>query len=313
MSERNIVCLAGGVGGAKLAAGLARVLPADRLTIIGNTGDDFTHCGLKICPDLDTVMYTLAGRASQSRGWGLTDESWRSMERLQELGGPAWFNLGDLDLATHLTRTHWLAHGRSLTAVTADLCRRMGVAVTLLPMADNPAPTQIVTPEGTLAFQEWFVRDRWEPHVERVLLPDSARATSAVIHALQRADIVIIAPSNPFVSIAPILNTYPIAPILTDEVPVVLGVTPVIGGEAIKGPTAKLMRAWEMPVTAEAVAGTYGDVINGFVCDVRDGAPFASEALVTCSLDTLMQDDAARERLAREVLAFGAQMFEELS
>lgn len=313
MNERNIVCLAGGVGGAKLGAGLARVLPADRLTIIGNTGDDFTHCGLKICPDLDTVMYTLAGRASHERGWGLADESWRAIEQVRALGGPEWFSLGDLDLATHLTRTHWLAQGVSLTAVTADLCRRLGVEVALLPMCDQPAPTQIVTPDGVLAFQEWFVRDRWQPRVERVALPDSARATPQVVRALQRADIVIIAPSNPYVSIAPILNAYPIAPILTDEVPVVIAVTPIIAGEAVKGPTAKLMREWELAVTAQTVAAEYGDVINGFVCDVRDGAPFVSDSVETCALDTLMSDDADRARLARAVLAFGAQLYEALA
>ena len=172
----NVVCLAGGVGGAKLAHGLARVLPAAQLTIIGNTGDDFRHCGLTICPDLDTVMYTLAGVANAETGWGRGGESWTAFTEMGRLGGADWFRLGDLDLAAHLTRAHLLEQGKTLTAATAHLCAHLGVLPPLLPMSDAPAPTQVATDEGVLAFQEWFVHRRWQPRVRQVVLPEDVKA-----------------------------------------------------------------------------------------------------------------------------------------
>lgn len=308
--SRRVVLLAGGVGGAKLAVGLAQHLSPENYTIIGNTGDDFIHLGLTICPDLDTLLYTLAGVANPQTGWGLQDETWRAMAALKQIGGPDWFNLGDRDLATHLARTHWLGQGRTLTEVMADLARGLGVAARLLPMSDAPAPTVVETDQGILPFQEWFVRERWQPRVQRVILPDSARATRAVVQAMEAADVVIIAPSNPFVSIDPILNAYPIRPILSDIPEHVIAVSPIIAGQAVKGPTAKMMQEWGMAVSARGVAEYYGDIINAFVYDSRD--PETLAGLPTLRTDTLMHTAADRFRLAGEILAFAADLMAEV-
>ncbi|MEZ4515334.1 MAG: 2-phospho-L-lactate transferase [Chloroflexota bacterium] len=301
----NVVCLAGGVGGAKLADGLARILPPERLTIIVNTGDDFTHLGLTICPDLDTVMYTLGEVANAETGWGRAGESWRTIEEVARLGGPDWFRLGDLDLATHLTRTEALASGESLTAVTRQLYTGFDIAPTVLPMSDQAAPTLIETTSGeVLPFQVWFVRERWQPAVQRVVLPEDVRATAAVIRALETADLVLIAPSNPFVSIDPILNVYPIRALLEDMPQTVIAVSPIVGGQAIKGPAAKMMAEMDMEASASAVAGYYGRLIDGFVHDRLDDGFAVEEGLAVLCTDTVMKSAADRERLAREVLSF---------
>ncbi len=298
----NIVCLAGGVGGAKLADGLARLLPVDQLTIIGNTGDDFEHWGLKICPDLDTVLYTLAGVASVERGWGLEGESWRTLTQVGALAGPDWFRIGDLDLATHLARTHYLRQdGLSLTAATRKLCAAQGVTARLLPMSDEANPTLIETTDGVLGFQDWFVLQQWQPNVQRVILPDTARATNAVISALQKADAVVIAPSNPFVSVDPILNAYPIRPIIEDLVPVVIAVTPIIGGDAVKGPLAKMLRDWGKTVSAETIAQHYGDLLTGFIYDQGDD-PFTMDDVTIVGENTWMRTAQDRTRVAQAVI-----------
>lgn len=305
----NVVCLAGGVGGAKLADGLARVLPPENLTVIVNTGDDFHHLGLTVCPDLDTVMYTLGGVANPETGWGRAGESWRTMGEVGRLGGPDWFNLGDLDLATHLTRTDGLDAGETLTAVTRRLCAGFGISPAVLPMSDQPAPTLIETMTGEiLPFQVWFVRERWQPAVRRVVLPEDARATTAVIRALEAADVVIIAPSNPFVSIEPILNVYPIRALLEDVPRAVVAVSPIIAGQAVKGPAAKMMSEMGMEPSAAAVAACYGHLIDGFVYDSRDTGMTAEDGLALLCADTLMTGAAERERLAREVLAFAGNL-----
>lgn len=305
----RVVLLAGGVGGAKMADGLARLLPPENLTVIVNTGDDFRHLGLTICPDLDTVMYTLAGVANPDTGWGRAGESRRVMGEISRLGGPDWFMLGDLDLATHLLRTQLLDEGESLTAVTRRLCAGFGVGPALLPMSDWPAPTLIETDIGeVLPFQVWFVRERWQPAVRRVRLPDDVRATTAVVRALQEADLVLIAPSNPFVSIDPILNVYPIRALLEDVPQAVVAVAPLIGGQAVKGPAAKMMAEMGLPTTAAAVAGYYGDLIDGYVLDRRDEGTVDDTNLVLLTTDTLMQDAAGRLRLAGEALDFAARL-----
>lgn len=307
--SRRVVCLAGGVGGAKLADGLARVLPSENLTVIVNTGDDFRHLGLTICPDLDTVMYTLAGAANPETGWGRAGESWRAIQEVGRLGGPDWFNLGDLDLATHLTRAHWLDAGETLTAATRRLCHGFGIGPTILPMSDQPAPTLIETNiDAILPFQVWFVRERWQPAVRRVLLPEDARATGAVIRALESADLVIIAPSNPFVSIDPILNVYPIRALLEDVPRAIVAVSPIVAGRAIKGPAAKMMAERGMDVSAAAVAAYYGHLIDGFVYDCRDAGMSAEDGLALLCADTMMTGAAERERLAREVLRFSEEL-----
>ena len=301
----RVVLLAGGVGGARLAGGLARVLPPDRLTVVVNTGDDFRHLGLTICPDLDTVTYMLAGVNNDETGWGRAGESWRALDEVARLGGPAWFRLGDLDLATHLARSHWLDEGESLTAVTRRLCAGFGIAPAVLPMCDQPAPTLIVTDGGeVLPFQTWFVRERWQPVVRRVALPEDARATAAVIRVLEAADVVIIAPSNPFVSIAPILNVYPIRALIEDVPRAVVAVSPIIAGQALKGPAAKMMGELGLEASAAAVAGYYGHLIDGFVYDQQDAGMAAEDGLALLCTDTVMSDAAGRERLAGEVLGF---------
>ncbi len=298
----NVVCLAGGVGGAKLADGLARALPAERLTIVGNTGDDFVHLGLTICPDLDTVMYTLAGVANPETGWGRDEESWRALDEVIRLGGPDWFRLGDLDLATHLTRTHRQSQGDTLTDVTRHLCRQFGVAPALLPMSDAAAPTLIETDDGVLGFQEWFVRRRWQTPVNRIRLPPDVRATRPVLDALSQADLVIIAPSNPFVSIDPILNVYPLREMIADLPRLVAAVSPIVGGAALKGPAARLLADFDLPVSAAAVADYYADLIDLFVHDEADaGLTVAHDPHVLCT-NTVMHSASDRERLARAIL-----------
>lgn len=308
----QVVCLAGGVGGAKLADGLAAVLPPENLTIIVNTGDDFVHCGLTVCPDLDTVMYTLAGAANPETGWGRAGESWKTMAAVGDLGGPDWFRLGDLDLAVHLTRTAMLKQGQGLTAVTRHLCQKMGIRHQILPMSNQPAPTKIKTNDQVLPFQEWFVKERWQPAVEEVLLPEDVRATTAVIRVLENADLVIIAPSNPFVSIAPILNVYPIQAMIMDLPQAVVAVSPIIGGTAVKGPAAKMMREMGLPVTPRAVADSYGELIDGFVVDTQDAETLNGGDVAPLAVNTWMRNQEDRIRLAQEVLAFATQLGEKI-
>lgn len=309
-SAQNIVCLAGGVGGAKLADGLAQIVPPDRLTIIVNTGDDFQHLGLTICPDLDTVTYTLGGVANSQTGWGRLGESWVTVEEVKRLGGPDWFSLGDLDLATHLVRSQHLAEGETLTAVTRHLCHQFGIQANVLPMSDQPAPTMIDTAAGLLPFQTWFVKERWQPVVQEVQLPADVRATPQVMHALEQADFVIIAPSNPFVSVDPILNVYPIREMVMDLPRAVVAVTPIIGGKAVKGPAAKMMAEMNLPVSAAAVAAYYGELIDGFVLDQQDAAQHDDFDCAVLERDTIMKDGDDRLRLTAEVLQFARQTAE---
>lgn len=309
ISRRNVVALAGGVGGAKLAAGLTAVVPPEQLTIVVNTGDDFQHLGLTICPDLDTVVYTLGGVANAATGWGRGDESWRTMGAVAALGGPDWFRLGDLDLATHLVRAQGLQMGKTLTAVTADLCRQLHIQPTILPMSNQPAATQIATEDGRiLPFQVWFVQEQWQPPVREVVLPDDVRATPQVIATLEKADVVVIAPSNPFVSIAPILNTYPLRALLQDLPEVVVAVSPIVGGTAVKGPAARMMQTQGLPVSPASIADYYGDLIDGLLYDVQDDGALDGHTTPARSGDTMMVDAASRERVARDVLAFAADL-----
>ncbi|GAB4162525.1 MAG: 2-phospho-L-lactate transferase [Candidatus Promineifilaceae bacterium] len=307
----KVVCLAGGVGGAKLADGLARALGGHQLTIISNTGDDFTHCGLQICPDLDTVMYTLAGVANVETGWGRQNESWTTLAEVTRLGGPDWFRLGDLDMATHLTRTHWLAQGKTLTAATAHLCAHLGIHPTLLPMSDQPAPTLVETDEGILSFQEWFVQRRWQPIVRRIILPEDVKATPLVMRALSRADIIILAPSNPFVSIDPILNVYPIREMVADLPQLVAAVSPIIAGTAVKGPAAKMMTEMGFANSAAAIADYYADLVDLFVYDQKDAGISPTHNPHPLCTNTIMNTPSDRERLARDILQTAIQLLRE--
>lgn len=308
--DLNVVVLAGGVGGAKLADGIAQIVPPEKLTIIVNTGDDFQHLGLTICPDLDTVMYTLAGVANPETGWGRAAESWRVMEEVGRLGGPDWFRLGDTDLATHLVRSHILAEGGTLTEATRHLCRQLGIQAAVLPMSNTAAPTLIETEQETLPFQTWFVRERWQPAVKQVRLPEDARATPQVVRALEKADLILIAPSNPFVSIEPILNVYPIRAMLADVPEIVVAVSPIVGGTALKGPAAKMMQEMGLEVSPAAIARHYQDLIDVFVYDQQD-APLEVGDMRLLRVDTVMHDRAGRARLARHIMEFITELLNE--
>jgi LPPG:FO 2-phospho-L-lactate transferase len=302
LESLKIVLLVGGVGGAKLADGFARLIAPENLTIIVNTGDDFTHLGLHISPDVDTVMYTLAGVANPETGWGRVGESWQVMDEIGRLGGPDWFRLGDLDLATHLTRSHMLANGRTLTETIKHLCGRFGVSIPILPMSDQPAPTMVETDEGLLPFQNWFVERQWQPAVKKIHLPEDVRATPQVAAALEMADYVALAPSNPVVSIDPILNVYPIKEMVSDLPELVMAVSPIIGGQAVKGPAAKMMAEMGLDVSPEAVADYYGELIDLFVYDERDEPLNQRSQPVFKQMNTLMNNEDDRLSFAANLL-----------
>jgi LPPG:FO 2-phospho-L-lactate transferase len=310
---RHVVVLSGGVGGARFARGLAAVLPADALTVVVNTGDDFVWWGLAISPDLDTVMYTLAGLAHEERGWGLDGETFQALAMVERYGGPAWFQLGDRDLATHLVRTEALARGETLTAVTAHLCDRLGVRPRVLPMADAPRRTRIDTVEhGTLLFQEWFVRERARPAVARVWFDGSDTPAPGLTSTLASAELVLIGPSNPYVSIDPILSLTGVRAALANT-PVV-AVSPIVGGRAVKGPLGEMIpQLTGARASAAAVCAHYAHrwdgLLAGFVVERGDEGEIANVADVpVLATDTIMSDRAASERLAREVLAFGERL-----
>ncbi len=305
MALEHVVALAGGVGGAKLALGLLRILRPEQLTVIINTADDFVYYGLPISPDLDTVMYTLAGVANPETGWGVAGDTTHMLDMLARYGEAPWFRLGDRDLATHLLRAAWLAQGQTLTQVTRRLTEALGVQSALLPMTDAPVRTIVYTREqGRLEFQEYFVRYRWQPVVERIeyVGAESAPPTPEVMAALAAADVVVICPSNPLLSVAPILTLSGVRAALRQK-PCV-AVSPIVAGQALKGPAAKLMAELGWDVSPLAVVRYYGDLLDGFVLDVRDRDGFSDQdfpcrVLVT---DTVMQNDGDKLRLAREIL-----------
>jgi len=300
----KIVALAGGVGGAKLAHGLAQILPPEDLTVIVNTGDDFEHYGLYICPDLDTVCYTLAGLANAETGWGRAAETWNVIENAKRLGGPGWFNLGDQDLGTHLERTRRLNAGDPISRITRDFCRVWGVEHTVLPMSDQPVRTMVDTDdEGELAFQEYFVHRRCEPRVKgfRFEGVDVAEPAPGTREALQSADAVVICPSNPWVSVDPILRV-----VKKNEKPV-YAISPIIGGQTVKGPAAKMYRELGIEPSALAVANHYQGLLNGFVIDTLDAELKESVRglnMRVCVTNTLMKSHDDRMQLAMEVLDF---------
>jgi LPPG:FO 2-phospho-L-lactate transferase len=299
------------VGGAKLALGLAQILSADELTICANTADDFTHLGLRICPDLDTVMYTLAGLNNQQQGWGLQGESWQFMDSLRALGGADWFKLGDRDLATHVLRTDMLARGRSLSEITRQLCEQMGVRHTLLPMSDDAVSTVLDTDEGELSFQDYFVRRQCQPAVSDYRFDgvEGAQVQRQLMDLLRdpQLDAVLICPSNPFVSVAPVLALGGVREAMEQSAAPVIAVSPIVGGRAIKGPAAKMMRELQLPASALEVARFYRGLLDGFVIDDCDGSQAASiealgmSCLVTATVMHSLQD---KTRLARELMTF---------
>ncbi|WP_299283859.1 2-phospho-L-lactate transferase [Thermoflexus sp.] len=305
----RLVVLSGGVGGARMADGFARILPPESLAVVVNTGDDFEWHGLRVCPDLDTVMYTLAGIANPETGWGIAGDTWGALEMLGRYGGETWFRVGDRDLATHVYRTFLLGQGLRLSEVTARLCRALGVRVAVWPMSDEPVRTIVDTEEGPLPFQEYFVRRGCQPRVrgfrweglERARLAPEARA------ALEQADLVVIAPSNPYVSIGPILALPGVSELLKERT--VVAVSPILGGRALKGPAAKMMAELGEAPSALAVARRYQAFLDGFVLDRTDAAlapAVAAMGIRPLVTGILILDPAARLRLAEEILQWVA-------
>ncbi len=323
------LALSGGVGGARLVLGLAQLLPPEQLTVVANTGDDFRHLGLVICPDLDTLLYTLAGWNNPQTGWGQSDESWNFLDGLAKLGGETWFRLGDRDMATHLMRTQLLAEGRSLSEVTAQLSVRMGVKHSVVPMTDDPVQTFVCTREvrtrdtsaeqrTRLAFQHYFVRDACEPQVERFEFEGIAAAAPSpgFMAALEaRPAAVIICPSNPFVSVDPVLNIPGVQAGIKATAAPLIAVSPIVGGQAIRGPAAKMMAELGMPQTALGVAQyyveSYGDLLSGFVLDQQDESlqdEIAALGLATSVTNTVMSGLRDKTNLAAHLLDFAARL-----
>jgi LPPG:FO 2-phospho-L-lactate transferase len=306
MSRDLVVALSGGIGGAKLALGLSRILPADNLLVVANVGDDFEHLGLHISPDVDTLMYTIAGLDNTKLGWGRQDETWSFMETLTALGGEDWFRLGDRDLAVHVERTRRLRQGETLSSITADFCRRLGVGPRVLPATDDPVRTRLQTDEGWLDFQDYFVRLQCRPVVRELAFEgaEDARPHTDLLAALrdERLRAVIICPSNPFISIEPILAVPGMRQALSACPAPIIAVSPIIGGRAVKGPIAKIMGELGITPSAAAVAKRYGDLLDGYVMDIGDAEEVANVAPSVTLAPTLMTNLAEREELARIVL-----------
>jgi LPPG:FO 2-phospho-L-lactate transferase len=309
MAGGPVIALSGGVGGAKLALGLTRQGLGDDLLIVANVGDDFEHLGLNICPDIDSIVYALSGLNDQVKGWGRADEGWRFMEAVAELGGEDWFNLGDRDMAMHVLRTRALASGQSLTEVTAALAGQLGIGCCIVPMSDDPVRTMVHTADGPLAFQHYFVRDRCEPVVTGFEFEGiaEARPQADFMAALKNPDLraVIITPSNPFVSVDPILELPGVRAALRAASAPIVAVSPIVAGLAIKGPAAKMMTELGMPSTALAVAEHYDGLIDGFVLDESDFAladDIDTLAMRSLIAPTVMQSLEDRIKLAEFVL-----------
>ncbi len=274
-----ITVLTGGTGGAKFVDGLRQLLPARKLTLIVNTGDDLQWWGLHVSPDLDSIMYVLAGMLSKDRGWGVDGDSFECLEAMRRMGAPAWFRVGDRDLATHLTRTHLLSSGRTLMQATAEIATALGVQSRILPMSDARVETRVTTPEGELSFQEYFVRERYRPEVHgvRFVGAEQASPASGVLEAISHAEAVVLAPSNPITSIGPILAVPGIRQALRETPAPVAAISPIVGGAAVSGPAGALMASQGLPVSASGVAQAYADFLDLLIVDERDSE--AAEAL----------------------------------
>ena len=305
-----ILALAGGVGGARMASALAGVLAADRLTVVVNVGDDFTHLGLKVSPDLDTVMYTLAGLHNPATGWGRVDETWNFMQALASLGGANWFQLGDRDLAVHVERTRRLAAGEPLSAITADFCKGLGIAPAVVPVTDEILSTMVGTSEGELAFQDYFVRLRCEPRVSGFRFAGAERAALSAplarLLASGNVEAVVLCPSNPWLSIAPLLAVAPLREFIAAKRVPVVAVSPIVAGSAVKGPAAKIMRELGVETSVMGVVGHYGALVDGWVIAAQDAG---HEATITASgravsvVDTLMTTPEKSRGVAAAALA----------
>jgi LPPG:FO 2-phospho-L-lactate transferase len=306
-----ILALAGGVGGARLANGLNKILDGDDLVVVVNTGDDFVHVGLSISPDLDTVMYTLAGCNNRDLGWGIEDETWNFMQALERLGGETWFKLGDRDLATHALRTQALHSGATLSEVTLNLFRRMGVGCRVAPMSDDPVRTLVDSDEGVLAFQDYFVRRRCEPAVKSIRYEGASTSSPSEAFrqamASERLEGIVLCPSNPFLSVRPILQVAGVEDMLRQSPAPIVAVSPIIGGAAVKGPAAKIMRELGVEVTALGIAKIYAGLVRGLIIDEQDAhlkSEIEATGMAVAVTDTLMRSDADQRRLAAFALEF---------
>jgi LPPG:FO 2-phospho-L-lactate transferase len=303
----RVLALSGGVGGAKLALGLRNVVPAGKLTIAANTGDDFEHLGLHVSPDVDTLLYTLAGLDNPETGWGRRDETWTFMAALAGLGGETWFRLGDADLAIHVERTRRLSAGEPLSRIIRDFAERLGVGAEIVPMSDDPVHTRVRTSGGWLDFQRYFVEQQCRPEVTEFSYDGATTAKphpdliAALAHPQLRA--VVICPSNPFISIEPILAVPGVRAALRACAAPVVAVAPIVGNQAIKGPTAKMMRELGLKVGAEIVAERYAELLDGYVVDDRDAALLAALPMTAIATKAVMVSLADREQLAKMTLA----------
>jgi LPPG:FO 2-phospho-L-lactate transferase len=305
VSRGLVVALSGGVGGAKLALGLSHVVPPQDLLVVANTGDDFEHLGLCISPDIDTLTYVLAGLDNTEQGWGRRNETWSFMDTIGAVGGATWFRLGDRDLALHVERTRRLRSGERLSQITADIAKRLGVGPRLLPMSDDPVRTRVRSDEGWIDFQDYFVRQQCRPVVRELAFTGvaDARPQPDIMAALGGGKVraVVICPSNPFISIEPILAVPGLRAAIASCGAPVVAVSPIVGGRAVKGPTAKMLQELGLPVTSAAVARRYGDLLAGYVVDQADSAGVQARLHVAPTLMTTLDDKKA---LARTVLAF---------
>ena len=304
---KSVVALAGGVGGAKLALGFSHILGPEELTVVVNTADDDHFYGLHVSPDLDTVLYTLAGVSNAEMGWGLAGESFRTLERLKEYGVDAWFNLGDLDLATHLYRTKMLEEGKTLSEVCQQLARSLGVEHKILPVTDSPIKTMVETQDGIMSFQEYFVKNRCEPIVTSIDFNGSSNCTvtPGVRRAVLNMDLLVFCPSNPFVSIAPILSVPGFKEMIESFSGKSIGVSPIVGGEAIKGPAAKMLKELGHDVSPVGVARQYVGLCNTFIIDEKDvdlKQEIESLGMNVFVTQTIMETDQDKKRLAEYIL-----------
>ncbi len=309
----HVVLLVGGVGGAKLAVGLANILPEDALSIIVNTGDDFEHLGLSISPDLDTVLYSLAGLANPQTGWGIIDDTFQAMTMVERCGGPTWFRLGDRDLGTSLTRTSMLRQGKSLTEVTQHLASQLGVEHAILPMTDHLVRTRLETDRGSLAFQEYFVRDRWQPVVRSIQFEgaENAQPSAAVTRVLEQATLIVMGPSNPFLSIDPILAIPGIREQISGSAASCIAVSPIIGGQAVKGPAAKLMAELGLDVSPIGITRHYEDLLEGIILDTVDSGlceEIEQSNVRATARDILMTSLVQKTHLAESLLHWAEEI-----
>ena len=310
--RERVLALSGGVGGAKLALGLSNIVPAGKLTVVANTGDDFEHLGLHISPDTDTLLYTLAGLDNPKTGWGRRDETWTFMEALAALGGETWFRLGDGDLAVHVERTRRLRAGEPLSHIIRDFADRLGVRASIVPMTDDRVRTRVLTAEGWLDFQRYFVEQQCRPEVVAFSYDGAATATPHpdIVAAITQPDLraIVICPSNPFISIEPILALPGMRKALQESTAPIVAVAPIIGGKAIKGPTAKMMSELGLEVGAETVAKRYGELLDGYIVDHLDAALVTKLPIPTIATNALMVSLADREQLAKTVLSLADKL-----